>query len=105
MTDNNDITEDDGEQFDEPEYREVGEREFLEGEVGAFVDEGEHEGDYVSYGDHSVPFEAVHALSEHDYHCRVQLDVVELEDDTCEHCGETFKDVGQHQRLSDCGDE
>jgi len=92
--------------YDYPEYREAGEREFLEGSVGAFL-EADADGDYVEYDGYAVAAEAVHALSEHDYHQRVQLDVVEYEStgDKCPDCGEEYDGLSQHLALSDCEED
>lgn len=108
MTEETNETNDEVEQsYDYPEYRESENRQFLEGEVGAFLDDGREDGDYVEYDGHYVAAEAIHALSEHDYHARVQVHTedYEPEGDKCPDCGEEFKSVSQHIALSDCSKE
>ena len=108
MTDETNKTEDENEQmYDYPEYRESADgREFIEGEVGAFLD-AETDGDYVEYDGYAVAAEAVHSLSEHDYHSRVQLDVLEYEINThkCSDCGEEYQNLALHHSQSDCSSD
>lgn len=104
MTEEFDTEVDEESMYDYPEHREVGERAFLEGKVAAFLEYGTADGDYYEYGEHYVASEDVDELVDHDSSARVQIEVVEpLE--TCPDCGEEFKSVEQHQRLSECGDE
>jgi len=90
--------------YDYPEYREVGERTFLEGEVGALEEYCAEDGDYYVYEDYAVAAEVIDALSEHPEDARVQVHTTEYEDekDTCPGCGKKFKAVNQHWQRSDC---
>lgn len=94
--------------YDYPMFRDVeGNDDFLEGQVGAFVEDGENCGDCLKYGEHYVSKDEVNDLYDtHDYDTTVQLHTVEYEDDTdkCDVCGEEFKSVEQHKALSECGD-
>jgi len=99
-------------EYNYPEYRYVGEREFLEGEVGAFVEHAEQVDDYYEYDGHYIRQDSLDAHSEHPADARIQIHTVEYEpqdnkdDDLeqCEGCGEWFKSVSHHQALSNCAD-
>lgn len=100
MTEEFDLTE----KFNEPEYREVNERGFLEGEVGAFVEYGERVDDYYEYDGHYIAADSLDAHHEHPAGARVQIHTVEYEPDTdkCPDCGESYKSVEMHLNRSDC---
>jgi len=105
MTEENTEVDEEVEQtYNHPDYREVGERSFLEGEVGGFREYGEDDGDYRVYGDYAIPVETIDGLSEHAEDARVQVHTVEYEDekDKCPGCGKKFKAVNRHWQQSDC---
>lgn len=108
MTENTEEAEEVEQMYEMPEYRNAeGKGDFLEGAVGAFLEYGEQAGDDLKYGNYYISAEALDNLSHIDEDARIQITVVQHEDqtDTCGDCGEEFYSVAKHQALSECGDE